>query len=170
MRGKKGEFWFRVGTVFEKTANLVKLAFQHAQKIKIRDTFFDVNGIKIDYPGRELIEPIALVTLSPILLYNRDNRRKCILVDDTDFPKYVQDAINHQIKNARGSDGTVSVLRIEAQGVRKRTIKERTVLANKCRLWLEGSSEDLKHVVDSGIGNSPGLGFGMVIPTGGRIK
>jgi len=162
--GKKGEFWFRLGTSSEAVARIAGKALTPATEISVGDSRFQVNGIVMEEP---IVRPGEYVTLSPILLRDRETGQS-IVHDTPDYKNILEEAINRQIKNHLKKEGTIKVVHFEPQAVRKRKIKERTVLAQKGRILLDGDDEQLSFLVNHGIGSSPALGFGMIIYSGGR--
>jgi len=161
VRGKPHEAWFRIGTSNETVARLLGEALAPGTKFTIGPTRFDVTGLEMEEP---IVRPGEFVTLSPILLTDKETGKS--LVHDADgYEKILEEAINAQVRNNLKTAGNVRVLHVEPQGVRKRRIKERAVLAQKARLLLEGPDEELRFLVNHGIGRSPALGFGMVVPT-----
>ena len=158
VRGKKGEFWFRVGMSGEAVGRLVGKALTPSTEIMVGPTRFQVTGLSIEEP---IIRPGEFVTLSPILL--TDGEGQSLVHDSEGYRDTLTEAMNRQIENNTGRGGNIRLLRFEPQAVRKRKIRERTFLAQKGRLLLDGPEEELKFLVDHGIGRSPALGFGMVV-------
>ena len=158
MRGKKGEFWFRVGTSSEAVGRLVGKALTPSTRIKVGESGFLVTGLTIEEP---VVRPGEFVTLSPILL--RDENGKSLVHDSEGYRDLLIEAMNRQIENNTGREGTVKLVHFEPQAVRKRKIRDRTFLAQKGRLLLDGPEEDLRFLVEHGVGRSPAMGFGMVV-------
>ena len=158
VRGKKGEFWFRVGTSSEAVGRLVGKALTPSTGITVGPTSFQVTGLAIEEP---VVRPGEFVTLSPILL--RDENGKSLVHDSEGYGERLEEAMNRQIMNNTGREGNVRLVHFEAQAVRKRKIRDRTFLAQKGRLLLDGPEEDLRFLVEHGIGRSPAMGFGMVV-------
>ncbi len=162
---KPDEAWFRLGTSSEAVARAVGKALTPSTEVHIGGTAFQVTGLHMEEP---MVRPGEYVTLSPILLRDKENGQSLV----HDSPGYVESlgsAINQQVHNYLRKDGTVKVVHFEPQAVRKRTIKGRTVLAQKGRMILDGGEEQLRLLVNHGIGASPALGFGMVVPTWSSI-
>jgi len=163
--GKSGEAWFRAGTSNGTVVRLLGGALAPGTKLAVGPALFKVTGLDMEEP---IVRPGEFVTLSPILLMDKETGKS--LVHDVDgYPRILEDAINAQVKHNLKTQGDVRVLNVEPQGVRRRTIKERTVLAQKARLILDGPMEELQFLVNHGIGRSPALGFGMVVLNTGRI-
>ncbi len=159
VRGKPKEAWFRLGTSSDAVVKIAGRALTPSTHIRVGGTLFQITGLHIEEP---VVRPGEYVTLSPILLKDRENGQSLV----HDSPGYVESlasAINHQVRNYLKKEGTVKVVHFEPQAVRKRTIKERTVLAQKGRMILDGGEEELRLLVNHGIGLSPALGFGMVV-------
>lgn len=157
--GKPKEAWFRIGTSSEAVARNIEKALVPGTRMSIGKTVFQVTGLTMEGP---VVRPGEFVTLSPILLTDKETG-KSLVHDSNGYQKILEEAINSQVRNNLKTAGNVRVLFVEPQGVRKRTIKERTVLAQKARLLLDGPEEELRFLVDHGIGSSPALGFGMVV-------
>jgi len=159
VRGKSNEAWFRVGTSNETVLRIISKALAPSLKLHVGGTEYLITGLQIEEP---VVRPGEFVTLSPILLRDKNNGQSLV----HDSPGYVESleaAMNTQIENYMKTDGTVKVIHFEPQAVRKRTIKERTVLAQKGRMLLDGEEEQLRFLVNQGVGLSPALGFGMVV-------
>jgi len=164
--GKPDEYWFRAGTANEAVLKVISKALSPSQKFPVGGTEVMVTGLQIEEP---VIRPGEFVTLSPILLRDKESG-KSIVHDTPGYKETLEAAINAQIKNYMKVDGTVEVIHFEPQAVRKRTIKEKTVLAQKGRMLLDGEEEQLRFLVDHGVGLSPALGFGMVVPGWSRSR
>ncbi|MBA3044704.1 MAG: hypothetical protein KKH41_01685 [Candidatus Thermoplasmatota archaeon] len=156
---KPGEAWFRVGTANEIVLRIVSKALTPSLKLHVGGTEFMITGLQIEEP---VVRPGEFVTLSPILLRDKETG-KSIVHDTPNYKETLEAAMNQQIKNYLKKDGTVKVIHFEPQAVRKRTIKEKTVLAQKGRMLLDGEEEQLRFLVNHGVGLSPALGFGMVV-------
>jgi len=159
--GKPKEAWFRVGTSSEAVARNIGKALVPGTRMRVGKTVFEVTGLTTEEP---VVRPGEFVTLSPILLTDKETG-KSLVYDSDGYQEILEEAINAQVRNNLKTAGNVRVLRVEPQGVRKRTIKERTVLAQKARFLFDGPEEELRFLVDHGIGSSPALGFGMIVPT-----
>jgi len=159
--GKPGEAWFRVGTANETVLRIVSKALTPSIKLHVGGTEFMITGLQIEEP---IVRPGEFVTLSPILLRDRETG-KSIVHDTPGYKETLEAAMNSQVRNYMKVEGTVKVIHFEPQAVRKRTIKERTVLAQKGRMLLDGEEGQLRFLVNHGIGRSPALGFGMVVPS-----
>ena len=159
VKGKPGEWWFRLGTSSGAVAKIAGKALTPSTKLSIRETSFQVTGIVMEEPSAL---PGEYVTLSPILLRDKETR-KSIVHDSPNYPETLENAINAQVKNHLKKEGTIKVVHFESQAVRKRKIKDRTVLAQKGRMLLDGDDEELSFIVNHGIGSSPALGFGMIV-------
>ncbi|HEQ78813.1 MAG TPA: hypothetical protein ENN76_00945, partial [Euryarchaeota archaeon] len=156
---KTGESWFRMGTSSDYVLKMAGKAFAPSTKITVGAVEYQVTGLTIEEP---VVRPGEFVTLSPILL--KDKKTNQSIVHDTPgYKDTLEMAINAQIKNYMKVEGTVRVIHFEPQAVRNRTIKGRTVLAQKGRMLLDGEEEQLRFLVNHGIGRSPALGFGMVV-------
>ncbi len=162
--GRPREAWFRAGTGHHVIAG-------HLAKALAPGTIFEIGPATFQTRGLDLEEPSATpgeyVTLSPILLRDKDTGRSLV----HDFPRYpaiLETAANVQVKNYLHREGTIRIGHFEPQAVRRRTIAGRTVLAQKGRFLAEGTEDELRLLIDQGIGLSPALGFGMVLPTEGR--
>lgn len=165
VRGRPKEAWFRIGTANEALARNIGKALTPGTEFHVGKTGFQVTGIMMEEP---VIRPGEFVTLSPILLRDKNNGQSLV----HDSPGYVESleaAMNRQVKNYLKKEGTIKVIHFEPQAVRKRKIKDRTVLAQKGRMLLDGEDEQLAFLVNHGIGLSPALGFGMVVPSRGEI-
>ncbi len=162
--GKPGEAWFRVGTENDAVLKIISRALPSSQKLHVGGAEFVVTGQNLDDP---VVRPGEFITLSPILLRDRETG-KSIVHDTPGYKETLEAAINAQIKNYMKVDGTVKLIHFEPQAVRKRTIKEKTVLAQKGRLLLDGEEEQLRFLVNHGVGLSPALGFGMVVGANDR--
>jgi len=159
--GKPNESWFRVGTSNEAVAKNIEKALVPGTQMNIGKTVFRITGILMEEP---VVRPGEYVTLSPILLLDKKTG-KSLVYDSNSYQKILEEGINAQIKNNLKTKGEVRLLHIEPQGVRRRTIRERIVLAQKARLLLDGPEDELRFLVNHGIGRSPSLGFGMVVGT-----
>ena len=159
VKGKPGEWWFRLGTSNNAVARIAGKALTPSTEITVGKSRFQITGIVMEEP---LVRPGEYVTLSPILLRDKESG-KSIVHDSPNYPETLEKAINLQIKNYLKKEGTIKVVHFEPQAVRKRKIKERTVLAQKGRMLLDGDDEQLSFIVNHGIGSSPALGFGMVV-------
>jgi len=159
VRGKKEEFWFRLGTSNNSVLNLLNKAMQPGLQMCLGPTTFQITELIVEEP---LVSPGEFVTLSPILLRDRETGMS-IVADHKDYQATLQAAINGQINNNLDDTATVSVVRITPQAVRKRTLAGRTYLAQKARIQLNGMVEHLRFLVNHGIGSSPSLGFGMIV-------
>jgi CRISPR-associated endoribonuclease Cas6 len=157
--GKPTEAWFRVGTANETVLRIVSKALTPSIKLHVGGTEFMITGLQIEEP---IVRPGEFVTLSPILLRDKETG-KSIVHDTPNYKETLEAAMNSQIMNYMKVEGTVKVIHFEPQAVRKRTIKEKTVLAQKGRMLLDGEEEQLRFLVDHGVGLSPALGFGMVV-------
>ncbi len=164
VRGKKGEFWFRVGTSSEAVGRLVGKALTPSTGVTVGPTSFQVTGLAIEEP---VVRPGEFVTLSPILL--RDENGKSLVHDSEGYGERLEEAMNRQIMNNTGRKGKIKLIHFEPQAVRKRKIRGRTFLAQKARLLLDGPEEDLTFLVEHGIGRSPAMGFGMVVLNKKRV-
>jgi len=162
--GKTKEAWFRLGTSSEAVTKLAGKALSPGTDLTIGATRFQITGFSMEEP---LVRPGEYVTLSPILLRDKKTDR-CIVHDSPGYVETLQMAANLQVKNHLKREGTIQIHHFEPQAVRKRTIEKRTVLAQKGRFLAEGSEEDLSLIVNHGIGSSPALGFGMIVPSEGR--
>lgn len=162
--GKAKEAWFRVGTSHERVANIVGKALVPGTELRINATTFRIADLAIEEPT---VRPGEYVTLSPILLRDKETGQH-LVHDSPGYVERLQAAANHQVKQYLKKEGTIRVLRFEPQAVRKRTIKGRTVLAQKGRMLLDGPEDELRLMVDHGIGMSPALGFGMVVGNDGH--
>ncbi len=164
VKGKPGEWWFRIGTSSVAVARIIEKALAPSIELSIGRSHFQITEIMIEEP---LSVPGEYITLSPILL--RDNRGgQSIVSDSSDYARILERAINLQVENYLNKDGTIKVLEFESQGnskgIRKRRIKDRVVLAQKGRMLLNGDREQLKFLVDHGIGRTRALAFGMIVP------
>lgn len=159
--GKPREAWFRVGTSSEAVARNIGKALTPGTNMNVGKTVFQITGLLNEEP---IIRPGEFVTLSPILLIDKTTGQS-LVQDANGYDRILEDAINTQIRNNLKTMGNVRVLHVEPQGVRRRTVKKRTVLAQKARLLLNGPEEELRFLVDHGVGRSPALGFGMIVPT-----
>jgi len=159
VRGKKGEFWFRVGTSSSRIIELITNALQPGKNIIIGETSFSINELRVDEPE---VRPGQFITLSPILLRDRDTNQS-IVCDSKDYHNVLQTAINAQIHNNLKETSTVSVMHVTPKGVRKRTISGRTYLSQKALINLNGSTKHLRFLMNHGIGRSPSLAFGMIV-------
>lgn len=167
--GKPGEAWFRVGSSNKAVIQAIAKALPVSKIIPIKNrdwkSEYTVTGHLMKDP---IIRPGEFVTLSPILLRDKE-AGKSIVYDTPNYRETLEAAMNLQVRNYMKVEGTVKVIHFEpsgsdeAHGVRKRTIKERTVLAQKGRMLLDGPEEQLRFLVDHGVGLSPALGFGMVV-------
>lgn len=157
--GKPKEAWFRMGTSNTAVVNLLVQAFAPGTELRIGKSRFRVREAHVEEPT---VRPGQFVTLSPILLEDPGSHRS-LVHDSEGYHASLQQAINAQIDNHLGEAGSVSVMQIVPQAVRKRTIDGGTFLAQKARLTLQGVPEHLSFLVNHGIGNSPALGFGMVV-------
>lgn len=159
VHGKPKEAWFRLGTSSEVVTRIAGRALTPSTEMRVGGASFQVTGLRIEEP---IVRPGEYVTLSPILLRNKENDQSLV----HDSPGYVESleaAINSQVQNYLKKEGTVKVVHFEPQAVRKRKIKDRTVLAQKGRMILDGEEEQLRLLVNHGVGASPALGFGMVV-------
>ncbi len=154
--------WFRVGTDDEDVAGAIAKALAPGTELALGETRFRVTSVEREEP---VARPGEFATLSPILLIDKETSRS-IVHDSPAYRDSLEAAINAQIRANTKSEGAVRVLHVEPQAVRKRTIKMRTVLAQKARLLLDGPEHELRFLVDRGIGRSPALGFGMVVGDG----
>jgi len=160
--GKPAEAWFRVGSANETVIRVLSKALVPSLKLHVGGTEYVITGLQIEEP---VVRPGEFVTISPILLRDKETGRS-IVHDTPGYKDILQLAMNTQIKNYMKQEGTVKVVHFEHQAVRKRTIKERTVLAQKGRMILDGPEEQLRFLVNHGVGLSPALAFGMVV----RVK
>lgn len=160
VKGKPGEWWFRLGTSSGAVARIAGKALTPSTELSVGESSFQVTGIVMEEP---LAVPGEYVTLSPILLRDKESG-KSIVYDSPNYPETLENAINLQVKNHLKKEGTIKVVHFESQAVRKRKIKDRTVLAQKGRMLLDGDEEQLRFLVNHGIGSSPALGFGMIVP------
>ncbi|MEW5937356.1 MAG: CRISPR-associated endoribonuclease Cas6 [Candidatus Thermoplasmatota archaeon] len=161
VRGKPREAWFRMGTTHESLVRAIGKALAPGTNVQVGPTLFQVTGILMEEP---VARPGEYVTLSPILLRDEENGQSIVHdTPGTDYKQILEDAVNTQVKNYLKKEGTVKVIHFEPQAVRKRRIKDRTVLAQKGRMLLDGEEEQLRLLVNHGIGSSPALGFGMVV-------
>lgn len=159
--GNTEEAWFRIGTGYEKVLEIAERAMTEGTTIRIGETVFRVMNVSI---WNSPIPAGEFLTLSPILL--KDTKTGLSIVYDSEnYESVLGQAANSQIWNYLKKKGSVNIKHFENLGVRKRTIKGRTVLAQKGRFLLEGPEEELRFLVDYGVGLSPALGFGMVVPT-----
>ena len=164
VRAKPKESWFRSGTSNSRIATFMGEALAPRSKLTIGQTDFQVNEIRLEEP---VVRPGEFVTLSPILLTDKETGRS-LVHDSDDYPRRLEEAINAQIRYNAKSAGLVRLLRVETQGVHKRTIRGRTVLTQKAHLLLDGPNEELNFLVNHGIGRSPALGFGMIVLNGSK--
>lgn len=149
-----------MGTSSEAVTRIAGRALTPSTEMRVGGASFQVTGLQIEEP---IVRPGEYVTMSPILL--RDNENGQSLVHDSPgYVKSLKTAINQQVQNYLKKEGDVKVVHFEPQAVRKRKIKDRTVLAQKGRMILDGEDEQLRLLVNHGIGRSPALGFGMVVP------
>lgn len=159
VRGRPKEAWFRLGTSSEAVLRLAGKALTPSTDIRVGNTVFQVTGLQIEEP---IARPGEYVTLSPILLRDKESGQS-IVHGSEDYQAVLETAINHQVKNYLKKEGNIKVVHFEPQAVRKRKIKDRTFLAQKGRMILDGEEEQLRLLVNHGIGRSPALGFGMVV-------
>ena len=159
VRGKKGEFWFRVGTSSPGVIDLITKALKPGIIINIGETSFSINELRVDEPE---VRPGQFITISPILLRDKETKQS-IVCDSKDYHNVLQTAINAQIHNNLKETSTVSVMHVTPKGVRKRTISGRTYLSQKALINLNGSEKHLRFLVNHGIGRSPSLAFGMIV-------
>ena len=166
--GKVGESWFRIGTGYEKVLKIAEKAIAVGTFMRIGGTVFQISKTSIWNPS---IHSGEFITLSPILLKDK-NTGLSVVNDSEGYESTLELAVNSQISNYLKKDGTVNIKHFENLGVRKRTIKGRTVLAQKGRFLMVGTDEELEFLVDYGVGLSPALGFGMIVPTqeGGEFE
>jgi CRISPR-associated endoribonuclease Cas6 len=157
--GKPTEAWFRAGSANETIIRVLSKALTPSLKLHVGGTEYLVTGQEIEEP---VVRPGEFVTLSPILLRDRETG-KSIVHDAPGYREILEAAMNKQVLNYMKTEGAVKAVHFEPQGVRKRTIKERTVLAQKGRMLLDGPEEQLRFLVNHGVGLSPALGFGMVV-------
>ncbi len=157
--GKPKEAWFRVGTSSPAVSKIIGQALTPGTVLTVGPTQFQITGLSMEEP---VVRPGEYVTLSPILLRDKENGQS-IVHDSPGYVETLQMAANLQVKNHLKREGTIRILHFEPQAVRKRTIEKRTVLAQKGRFLAQGSEEDLSLIVNHGIGLSPALGFGMVV-------
>ena len=157
-------WWFRLGTGNETVARIVKEALSPGKKLNVGRTHFLIKSTTIEEPT---VCPGEYVTLSPILL--RDKATGLSIVHDApEYLRILENAIAFQVEKYLKERSTIEVVHFESQAVRKRKIKGRTVLAQKGRMLLNGEVEQLRLLVNHGIGSSPALGFGMILFTDGK--
>jgi CRISPR-associated endoribonuclease Cas6 len=138
---------------------LLTETFAPGTNLRVAKTQFRVRETHVEEPDAS---PGQFVTLSPILLQDPDSHRS-LVHDSDDYQAHLQQAINAQIHNHLDEPGSVSLMHLIPQAVRKRTIDEGTYLAQKAKLNLNEKTDHLKFLVNHGIGSSPALGFGMVV-------
>ncbi len=163
VKGKLGEWWFRLGTSSDAVGRIAGKALTPGIELSVGKSSFRVMGMVMEEP---LVGPGEYVTLSPILLRDKESG-KSIVYDSPNYLEILENAINLQVKNHLKKEGTIKVAHFESQGkskgVRKRTIKSRTVLAQMGKMLLAGDDRELSFIVNHGVGSSPALGFGMVV-------
>lgn len=164
--GKESESWFRLGTGDKRISVLLAKAMTPGASFKVGQTTFMIHHVTLNTPSAQ---PGEYITLSPVLLKDRETGRS-VIHDSPHYLEVLQSAANAQVKKYLKKSGTVRILRFEALGVRKRTIDGRIVLAQKGRFLMEGQEDELMMLIDYGIGLSPALGFGMVVPTEGKYN
>jgi CRISPR-associated endoribonuclease Cas6 len=165
VRGKPKEYWFRLGTGVQAVGRIAKEAFPPGTRLRIGPTEFEISNLSEKEP---IVRPGEFVTLSPILLRDRKTRQS-LVYDSPQYKDALETAARKQVKNNLAVEDNVRIRYFESQGVRKRTIERRTVLAQKGRFLLEASEDSLRLFVNHGLGLSPALAFGMVVPTEGRL-
>ncbi|MEM3862112.1 MAG: CRISPR-associated endoribonuclease Cas6 [Thermoplasmatales archaeon] len=158
---RPNESWFRIGTGDSRVVSLFEKALAPGVPISVGKTSFIVHTVRRDTP---VVVPGEYVTLSPILLRNKETNQS-IVYDSGDYCNILQNASNLQVSKYLKKKGSVRILHFEPIAVRKRTIERRTVLAQKGRFIMDGPVDELRMLVDYGIGLSPGLAFGMIVPT-----
>ncbi len=159
VRGKPKEAWFRIGSSSEAIIRLVEKALTPGTSLIVGPTAFQIGSTGIEEP---VARPGEYVTLSPILLRDKETGQS-IVHDTPGYVETLQEAANQQVRNHLKREGTIRILHFEPQAVRRRTIEDRTVLAQKGRFLMDGGEEELRLLVNHGIGLSPALGFGMVV-------
>ncbi|ADU97579.1 CRISPR-associated endoribonuclease Cas6 [Thermovibrio ammonificans] len=124
-------------------------------------------------PERRVQElPVTVRTLSPILVEERGGNP--ILPDNPRFNEAVNFVVNRRLKLLRGR-GLRRPIALEPLKVRKKVVKHtfsyfrrrtgRPIMYLTCSegtFKLYGDREDINFLLDTGIGNKTGQGFGMV--------
>ncbi len=160
-RNLPGHWSFRVGSSNYKLVNLISECLPAGTPLQISESRYEVTDVSVDDVP---CNPGEYLTLSPILLRDSVNR-KSIVCDFPDYPRKLEEAMNVQIQNNLQKDGSMSVRHFEPLGVRKRRIKDKTVLAQKGRMLIIGPQDEIRFLVDHGVGLSPALAFGFIVPT-----
>jgi CRISPR-associated endoribonuclease Cas6 len=160
VRGRPEEAWFRVGSSSETVVRLIGKAFPPTTEVVVGPAKFQVTGIEVQEP---VVRPGEFVTLSPILLTDTETGQS-LVHDSNGYSEILQAAMNAQIEGSTKTAGNIRLIRLVPQAVRKRTIKDRMFLTQKARLLMDGPEEQLRFLVNHGVGRSPALGFGMIVP------
>ncbi|MEM4276984.1 MAG: CRISPR-associated endoribonuclease Cas6 [Thermoplasmata archaeon] len=159
--GKNGEYWFRFGASNKNLIELTKKALEDQSTIRIGQTAFAVTATALaEIP----CSSGEYLTLSPILLRDKSTGRSLVF-DTPGYEDALEKAIQNQILAYLNLKAQTRLIHFEALAVRRRTVNGKTFLAQKGRLLLDGPEQELSFLVDHGIGLSPGMAFGMIIPT-----
>lgn len=156
------EFWFRLASPDNHLARTLASSIFAAGKIEIGDVRFEVTGAQGRPTPTEIPTPFEIHTLSPIYIRDRESSDS-LVKDNCDYLQVITEVINHQLQTAADLPGTLSVMNADLGEVRKRTIADRTVLAQKGHFWLDGDPREVAWVLDYGIGQSRAMGFGLVV-------
>jgi CRISPR-associated endoribonuclease Cas6 len=160
-RGKKDEYWFRFGTSSQKLIEIMTRAIPKGTRLRIGESTFAVTGTSV---ANVPCLPGEYLTLSPILLKDKATG-KSIVCDCPEYRSRLHEAVRKQVQNNMKREPEIEVRHFEPLDVRKRTIRGRIVLAQKGRLLIDGPPEEIAFLVNHGVGLSPGLAFGMIVPT-----
>lgn len=160
--GGADEFWFRLASPDNHLARTLSSAVFGAGKLTIGKTSFQVSGVEGRPTPDGIAPPYEVHTLSPIYIRDR-NSSDSLIKDNCDYPHVVTEVLNHHLQTAADMQGTLSVMNEDLGEVRKRTIGDGTILAQKGHFWLDGDPREIAWVLDYGIGQSRALGFGLVV-------
>lgn len=156
------QFWFRLASPDDHLARTLASAVFAAGNLNVGKTRFEVTGAEGRPTPDEIATPYEIHTLSPIYIRDRDSSDS-LVKDNCDYTQVVTEVLNHQLQTATDLSGTLSVMNQDLGEVRKRTIADGTILAQKGHFWLDGDPREIAWVLDYGIGQSRALGFGLVV-------
>ncbi len=163
--GWKGRAWYAIAAEDHVFLRLLLGALVASRRLQVMRSEYDVTGLELvaDEPPRDEIQ---VRTLSPIFL-RREKRPTT--ADDPDYLEALTANINDGLATRASITEPVRVEGWSPQPPRRRHLGGIIVLAQPASFTLVGTRAALRHVLDVGVGQSTGLGFGMLARVDGPL-
>lgn len=167
IKGVAWKHYFCIATSSDALVANIEKAFQPGSELLIGDVRLRIADIRKEAIFDEMPSPLEVTTLSPVLVRERNDHGRCMIPKDPNYIDELNKLVAVKVQKFAGENDHCRVIRVEAQNIRRRHISNGVVLATKGKFYLEGTPKALKFILEHGLGANPGMGFGLVVPSGG---